>query len=78
MRRTLAGIFERNRRCYGYRNPIGLDRFVVSAGLARGVLGARKIGLGCLGRTLGPTADKPSPLLAVSDHCPIVMALRVD
>lgn len=67
-RRTLA-----DRSGLGCRNPVGLDHILVSAGLARAVATTVKIPLGSLGRALSPRPpENPQPLLAVSDHCPLV------
>lgn len=57
----------------GCRNAIGLDHFVVSASLQPRVKAAEKLTLGKVGGSKGPIEGKPNPLLAVSDHCPIVM-----
>ena len=57
----------------GCRNPIGLDHVVVSEGLKAEP--ALKVPLGLRGRTLAAKGDKADPLLAVSDHCPLVTRL---
>lgn len=54
----------------GCRNPVGLDHILVGAGLRAGE--AEKVAIGRLGRTLGATAERPNPLLSISDHCPLV------
>jgi endonuclease/exonuclease/phosphatase family metal-dependent hydrolase len=59
----------------GCRNPIGLDHFVVSASLQAKVKSAEKVSIGRMGGSKSPIEGKPEPLLAVSDHCPIVMTL---
>lgn len=60
----------------GCRNPIGLDHVLVSQGLATGA-SARKVPLGLMGGTR-PAGDRfPDPLLALSDHCPLVATVRV-
>jgi endonuclease/exonuclease/phosphatase family metal-dependent hydrolase len=59
----------------GCRNPIGLDHFVVSSSLSSKVKSAEKLSIGRMGGSKGPIEGKPEPLLAVSDHCPIVMTL---
>lgn len=57
----------------GCRNPIGLDHILVSEGLAKAVISTTKVPLGNLGRALSAQPPKhPEPLLAVSDHCPLV------
>ena len=68
--RTLA-----NAAALGCRNPVGLDHFVVSAGLQSAILSAEKIPLGRLGGSRSPHDGRPDPLLAVSDHCSIVLTL---
>jgi len=57
----------------GCRNPIGLDFILVSKSLSPAVRTVSKVAIGALGRSLAakPPAH-PEPLLAVSDHCPIV------
>ncbi|MFN8937601.1 MAG: endonuclease/exonuclease/phosphatase family protein [Pseudomonadota bacterium] len=66
-RRTLT-----DRTGLGCRNPIGLDHIRVSEGLAKSAT-ATKLPLGNLGRALPPKPPQnPEPLLAVSDHCPLV------
>ncbi|MEN4918464.1 hypothetical protein ABE485_07315 [Achromobacter spanius] len=60
----------------GCRNPIGLDHFVISNSLASKVTSAEKLSIGRMGGSKGPTEAKAEPLLAVSDHCPIVMTLQ--
>ena len=59
----------------GCRNPIGLDHVLVSNAMKPLVVQATKLPLGRLGSTLGPRPDKPDPLLAISDHCPIVLTV---
>jgi endonuclease/exonuclease/phosphatase family metal-dependent hydrolase len=60
----------------GCRNPIGLDHVLVSQGLATGA-SARKVPLGRLG-SARPAGDRfPNPLLALSDHCPLVATVTV-
>lgn len=57
----------------GCRNPVGLDHILVSAGLAQNVTVTTKVALGNLGRALSPRPPQnPEPLLAVSDHCPLI------
>jgi endonuclease/exonuclease/phosphatase family metal-dependent hydrolase len=66
-----------NKDALGCRNPIGLDHFVVSETLKTSVVGARKVAIGSFGRSMAASEMFPEPLLAVSDHCPIVMALKL-
>lgn len=61
----------------GCRNPIGLDHFIVSDSLKPSVKSAQKIAIGALGRSLSPKEGKPEPLLAISDHCPILLTLDI-
>lgn len=61
-------------KALGCRNPIGLDHIAVRlpAGAAAGAVPvAEKVALGFLGRTLEASDQRPDPLLAVSDHCPL-------
>lgn len=60
----------------GCRNPLGLDHIAVTDGL-RGATSAKKIALGKLGRSLPGTATQPDPLLALSDHCPLIADLQL-
>lgn len=59
----------------GCRNAIGLDHFVVSAGLQGKVRGAQKVAIGADGQTVPANAPDGHAMLAVSDHCPIVLTL---
>ena len=60
----------------GCRNPVGLDHVLVSAGLAQAVMTTTKVSLGNLGRSLSARPPEyPEPLLAVSDHCPLVVEI---
>ena len=57
----------------GCRNPIGLDHILVSDELSKAVLSTTKVPLGNFGRSLSAKPPKnPEPLLAVSDHGPLV------
>ena len=56
----------------GCRNGVGLDHMLVSKGLEPRVTQVVKLSIGRLGRSMEPRPDKPEPLLAISDHCPIV------
>lgn len=52
------------------------DHVLVSAGLEKSVISAAKVPLGNLGRSLSARPpDYPEPLLAVSDHCPLVVEI---
>lgn len=58
----------------GCRNPVGLDHILVSQSLAPAVKAVQKISIGSLGLSLMPRPPQfPEPLLAISDHCPVVM-----
>lgn len=58
----------------GCRNPIGLDHIVASP--AWKPRDATKVALGLFGRTSAASPPgRPQPLLAVSDHCPLVAVL---
>lgn len=59
----------------GCRNPVGLDHVLVSPSLAAGAR-AEKVPLGSFGGTRRGTAQRPDPLLAVSDHCPLSATVR--
>lgn len=57
----------------GCRNPVGLDHIIVSQSLAGAVRSTTKVSIGVKGTSLPPNPPKFSdPLLAVSDHCPLV------
>lgn len=57
----------------GCRNPIGLDHILVSDELAKAVLSTTKVPIGNFGRSLSARPPQnPEPLLAISDHCPLV------
>ncbi|MBL8304952.1 MAG: hypothetical protein JNM26_19540 [Ideonella sp.] len=67
-RRVLA-----DRTGLGCRNPIGLDHILVSDDLAKSVLSTTKVPIGNFGRSLSARPPQnPEPLLAISDHCPLV------
>ncbi|CDI03339.1 conserved exported hypothetical protein [Candidatus Competibacter denitrificans Run_A_D11] len=59
----------RNPAALGCRNPVGLDGIAVS-GTTNAI--AEKVALGRFGRTRAADRAHPDPLLAVSDHCPLV------
>lgn len=57
----------------GCRNPVGLVHILVSDELAKSVLSTTKVPLGNFGRSMSARPPQfPEPLLAVSDHCPVV------
>lgn len=61
----------------GCRNPVGLDHILISSGLKSDGHG-QKVPLGKMGRTLKASAEHPDPLLALSDHCPLVATLSAN
>lgn len=62
----------------GCRNPIGLDHILVSDELAKAVPSTTKGPLGNFGRSLSARPPQnPEPLLAVSDHCPLVAEINL-
>ena len=61
----------------GCRNAIGLDHFLVSDPLAPLVLDAQKIPIGLFGQSRAASEFRSDPLLAISDHCPIVMTVQL-
>lgn len=57
----------------GCRNPIGLDFILVSKSLVPAIRTVSKVAIGTQGRSLAAKPPTyPEPVLAVSDHCPIV------
>jgi hypothetical protein len=72
-RRLLTG-----KQGLGCRNPVGLDHVLVSATLEPAVVGAVKVPIGVFGGSLAARPpEHPEPLLAVSDHCPLVVDLAL-
>ncbi|MGM9480238.1 endonuclease/exonuclease/phosphatase family protein [Roseateles sp. NT4] len=62
----------------GCRNPVGLDHIIVSQSLAGAVRSTSKVPIGALGASLSPKPPSlPDPLLAVSDHCPLVADIEL-
>ena len=62
------------RTALGCRNAIGLDHVVVSQSLVVSVKQVMKVPIGEFGSSLAASLPKyPNPLLAVSDHCPVVL-----
>lgn len=59
----------------GCRNPVGLDHVLISPQLATAAP-AEKVPLGRLGGTRPASERFPDPLLAISDHCPILATIR--
>lgn len=66
-----------SREGLGCRNPVGLDFVLVSNTLAPAVVSATKVAIGPFGGSRLPSATRADPLLAVSDHCPIVVEVGV-
>ncbi|CAM3392192.1 Endonuclease/exonuclease/phosphatase family protein [Paracidovorax anthurii] len=61
----------------GCRNPVGLDHVLVSQSLAASVKSTRKVPVGPLGASLAAKPPQyPDPLLAISDHCPVVAEIE--
>jgi hypothetical protein len=62
-----------DREGLGCRNAVGLVHVLASDRLAKAVTSTVKVPLGNLGRALPARQPQhPDPLLAVSDHCPLV------
>lgn len=60
----------------GCRNPLGLDHILISRGInAAG--SAEHISVGVFGGTKPANTAHPDPLLAISDHCPMVAKLTL-
>ncbi|MFN0191854.1 MAG: endonuclease/exonuclease/phosphatase family protein [Aestuariivirga sp.] len=59
----------------GCRNPVGLDHVLLGSGVA--IDGkASKVPLGKLGGTRPASGEFPNPLLALSDHCPMIAKVK--
>jgi hypothetical protein len=65
-----------SREGLGCRNPIGLDHIAISPAL-RALSPALKIPIGVFGSTRKATPERPDPLLAVSDHCPLTAVIAL-
>jgi endonuclease/exonuclease/phosphatase family metal-dependent hydrolase len=61
----------------GCRNGIGLDHALISQRWSAAIIEAEKLPIGRLGNTLAASDRYPEPLLAISDHCPIVVTLNL-
>jgi exonuclease III len=61
----------------GCRNGIGLDHMLISQRWEKNIIEAEKLPIGRLGNTLAANAQYPDPLLGVSDHCPILLSLKL-
>ncbi len=61
----------------GCRNGIGLDQMLISQRWGKNITEAEKLPIGRLGNTLAANAQYPDPLLGVSDHCPILLSLKL-
>jgi endonuclease/exonuclease/phosphatase family metal-dependent hydrolase len=55
----------------GCRNPLGLDHVLIGRGISSAAP-AEHVAIGVLGGTKPASATHPDPLLAISDHCPMV------
>ncbi len=60
----------------GCRNPIGLD-YITLGGSARALAPADKVALGALGLSSAPAAGQADAVLALSDHCPLLLRLDI-
>lgn len=61
----------------GCRNPVGLDHVLVSQSLVASVKSTRKVPIGSLGASLAARPPQfVDPLLAISDHCPVVAEIE--
>lgn len=61
----------------GCRNPVGLDHLLVSQALLPNVKSVSKMPIGALGISLAARPPQfVDPLLAVSDHCPVVAEIE--
>ncbi|WP_165392228.1 endonuclease/exonuclease/phosphatase family protein [Pseudomonas tructae] len=62
----------------GCRNPVGLDHVLVSQTLANGIKSVSKISIGKMGASFRANPPQyPTPVLAVSDHCPVVVEIEL-
>ena len=65
-------------RIQAYARTNRLDHIFVSGSLEKAVTATTKVPLGNLGRSLSARPPEfPSPLLAVSDHCPLVADINL-
>ncbi|WP_198023137.1 endonuclease/exonuclease/phosphatase family protein [Mesorhizobium sp. LSHC414A00] len=60
----------------GCRNPLGLDHILISRGIAS-AHAAEHVAIGVFGGTRPASDTHPDPLLAISDHCPMVTRLSL-
>lgn len=60
----------------GCRNPLGLDHILISRGISS-AHPATHIAIGVFGGTKPASETHPDPLLAISDHCPMVAKLTL-
>jgi hypothetical protein len=77
MRTVMLTAFAALPKNLGCENRIGLDHILIGTGITA-VGDAEKVALGELGRTLPADAAHPDPLLALSDHCPLVATLHIN
>lgn len=62
----------------GCRNPVGLDHVLISEKLGPAVVEVVKVPIGVLGGSMAARPPQhPGPLLAISDHCPMVVELEL-
>lgn len=79
---TVLSASQRNaltaKRGLGCRNPIGRDHILVSEGLIPRIRSVSKVPIGAFGESFPPKPPgNPDPVLAVSDHCPLVVELEL-
>jgi endonuclease/exonuclease/phosphatase family metal-dependent hydrolase len=60
----------------GCRNPLGLDHILIGRGISA-ALPAEHVAVGVFGGTKPANQSHPDPLLAISDHCPLVAKLAL-
>ena len=63
-------------RYLGCRNPLGLDHILIGTGVTP-TGGAEHVAIGPFGGTKPASGAFPDPLLAVSDHCPMMARLSL-
>lgn len=63
-------------RHLGCRNPLGLDHILIGVGVGISD-SAEHVAIGAFGGTKAAGGGFPDPLLAVSDHCPMIANLTL-
>ena len=66
----------RRSRNLGCRNPLGLDHILIGRGMSS-AHPAEHVAIGVFGGTKPASEGHPDPLLAISDHCPLVAKLTL-